>query len=109
MQLYRFPAAARSTAPGALLGVALATLGSAAAQARPDSLTMTCAAAARLVSSNGAVVMGTGPNIFDRYVISVRYCSGFEVLKPEWIKTKDNPQCFVGYTCYVPTRDNFFR
>ena len=109
MQLCRFPSAARSAARGALLAMALATVGSAAAEARPDSLTMTCAAAARLVSSSGAVVMGTGPNIFDRYVISVRYCSGFEQLKPEWIKTKDNPQCFVGYTCFVPTRDNSFR
>lgn len=105
MQLYRFPRLAQSAA----LGAALAAISCGAALARPDSLTMTCAAAARLVAANGAIVMGTGPNIFDRYVISVRYCSGFEQLKPEWIKTKDNPQCFVGYTCYVPTRDNNFR
>lgn len=105
MQLYRFPAFARSAAVGATL----AAMTSNGALARPDSLTMTCAAAAGLISSQGAVVMGTGPNIFDRYVISIRYCSGFEQLKPEWIKTKDNPQCFVGYTCYVPTRDNSFR
>ncbi|MFG1248398.1 MULTISPECIES: hypothetical protein [Xanthobacter] len=105
MQLYRFPPFARSVAAGA----ALAIMTSGAAWARPDSLTMTCAAAARMVASNGAVVIGTGPNIFDRYVNSLRYCSGFEQLKPEWIKTKDNPQCFVGYTCYVPTRENSFR
>jgi hypothetical protein len=105
MQLYRFPAFARSVAAGAVL----AAMTSGAALARPDSLTMTCAAAAGLVSAQGAVVMGTGPDIFDRYVISLRYCSGFEQLKPEWIKTKDNPRCFVGYTCYVPTRENSFR
>lgn len=105
MQLYRFRPFARAAAAGA----ALAAMTSGAAMARPDSLAMTCAAAAGLVSSQGAVVMGTGPNIFDRYVSSLRYCSGSEQLKPEWIKTKDNPQCFVGYTCYVPTRDNNFR
>lgn len=105
MQLYRFPGFTRYAAAGATL----AAIASGPALARPDSLTMTCAAAAGMVSSQGAVVMGTGPNIFDRYVISLRYCAGSEQLKPEWIKTKDNPQCFVGYTCYVPTRDNFFR
>ncbi len=105
MQLYRFPRFALSVAAGA----ALLAGSSGLALARPDSLTMTCAAAAGLVSRSGAVVMGTGPNLFDRYVTSVRYCSGFEQLKPEWIKTKDNPACFVGYTCYVPTRDNYLR
>jgi len=105
MQLYRFPPLARAiVATLALLPAAALT--APAAEARPDSLAMTCAEAASLVTSQGAVVIGTGPNIFDRYVREVRFCSGAEQLKPEWIKTRDNPRCFVGYVCYVPSRDN---
>ncbi|MFG1319037.1 hypothetical protein [Xanthobacter autotrophicus] len=76
------------------------------AQARPDTLALSCEEAAALVTKNGAIVLGTGPNIYDRYVSQIRYCSGAEQLKAEWVKTRDNPQCFIGYTCYVPSRDN---
>jgi hypothetical protein len=76
------------------------------AQARPDTLALSCREAAALVNRGGAVVLGTGPNIYDRYVREIRFCSGAEQLKAEWVKTRDNPQCFIGYTCYVPSRDN---
>lgn len=76
------------------------------AQARPDTLALSCRDAAALVNARGAIVLGTGPNIYDRYVSQIRYCSGAEQLKAEWVKTRDNPQCFIGYTCYVPSRDN---
>lgn len=81
----------------------------AAAQGRPDTRALSCSEAQALVKARGGVVLTTGPDIFDRYVSEIRYCSGFEVLKPEWVRTRDNPQCFIGYTCYVPTRDNFQR
>ncbi|MEP9355248.1 hypothetical protein ABLE93_16795 [Xanthobacter sp. KR7-65] len=103
MQLYRFP---RRAAPAAL-ALALVTASTGAASARPDSLAMTCRQTASLVAQQGGVVIGTGPNIYDRYVSSLAFCSGAEQLKPEWVKTRDNPQCFIGYTCFVPTRDNF--
>ncbi|MFG1301150.1 hypothetical protein V5F49_15260 [Xanthobacter sp. V3C-3] len=105
MQLYRFPSPIGAIV-ATLVTVTALTAGPATAQARPDSLSMTCAEAANLVTTQGAVVIGTGPNLFDRYVREVRFCSGAEQLKPEWIKTRDNPQCFVGYVCYVPSRDN---
>ncbi|MDI4655789.1 hypothetical protein [Xanthobacter autotrophicus] len=76
------------------------------AQARPNTLALSCREAAALVNGSGAVVLGTGPNIYDRYVSQIRFCSGAEQLKAEWVKTRDNPQCFIGYTCYVPSRDN---
>ncbi|MFG1266703.1 hypothetical protein V5F40_01920 [Xanthobacter sp. DSM 14520] len=100
MQLSRVPPLA-----AALL---LATLAArpVEAQARPDTLALSCQEAAGLVTRSGAIVLGTGPNIYDRYVSQIRYCSGAEQLKAEWVKTRDNPQCFVGYTCYVPSRDN---
>lgn len=106
MQLYRF--ITRRGAAG-LLSAAAALAGPGLAHARPDTLAMSCREAAGLVTARGAIVLGTGPNIYDRYVREVRFCSGSEQLKPEWVKTRDNPQCFIGYTCYVPTRDQNFR
>lgn len=86
---------------------AMILLAAGGAQARPDSTAMSCHDAAALVARQGAVVMSTGPNTFDRYVSQVRYCAGGEELKPEWVRTRDVPQCFIGYTCYVPSRDTF--
>lgn len=86
---------------------AMILLAAGGAQARPDSTAMSCRDAAALVARQGAVVMSTGPNTFDRYVSQVRYCAGGEELKPEWVRTRDVPQCFIGYTCYVPSRDTF--
>ena len=105
MQLFRFPPRFRAIA-ATLAALASTAPAASVAQARPDSLSMSCAEVANLVTTQGAVVIGTGPNVFDRYVREVRFCSGAEQLKPEWIKTRDNPQCFVGYVCYVPSRDN---
>lgn len=93
----------------ALLSLSMLAATSGTALARPDSLAMTCSQTAGLVAKSNGIVIGTGPNIYDRYVASRASCMVEEQLKPAWVKTRDNPQCFIGYTCYVPTRDNFFR
>ncbi|MCB4768984.1 hypothetical protein LGR54_10245 [Ancylobacter sp. Lp-2] len=72
---------------------------SAFAQSMPNSLNMTCTATSNLVRQHGAVVIGTGPNIFDRYVANQRYCNVQQVTTPVWLQTSDNPQCFIGYRC----------
>ncbi len=77
------------------------------AQARPDSLAMTCAQASGLVKSQGAVVIGTGQFIYDRFVADTRFCPTFDTTKPAWLRTRDKAQCFVGYTC-VPVQDYLF-
>lgn len=69
------------------------------AQGRPDSLRMSCAAARGLVSTRGAVVLGTGPDIYDRFVASQGFCQRDEITKPTWVPTADTQQCFVGYRC----------
>jgi hypothetical protein len=66
---------------------------------RPDTLRMTCQQAAALVQSHGTIVLGTGPNLYDRYVTSCRFCYDSEYLLPSWVQTADNAQCFVGYHC----------
>jgi hypothetical protein len=83
------------------LTLALAVLwcGGAAAQSRPDATRMTCAAAAGAVRSAGAIVLNTGPQLYDRYVASQRFCALDEIMLPRWAPTIDNPQCFIGYVC----------
>ncbi|HEY9214707.1 MAG TPA: hypothetical protein VIQ29_17895 [Ancylobacter sp.] len=68
------------------------------AQARPDSLAMSCASASALVRDNGAVVIGTGPNLFERFVASAGFCQS-QRTEPAWIPTADQRQCLVGQRC----------
>ena len=92
------------------LAAAAALLGSAhaasAQQGMPNSTQMTCAQALALVTSRGAVVLATGGRTYDRYVRDRGFCWPTQDTKPEWVPTRDKPQCFVGYTCFDPARDN---
>lgn len=94
---------------GAILLAAAALLPAPEAWARPMSTSMSCAQTAALVRSQGAVVIGTGPELYDRYVNDKRFCYPEQDLKPEWVPTRDQRQCFIGYTCYDPSRDHDFR
>ena len=82
------------------LVTALLLLGTAAyAQGRPSIQTMTCSAAAAFVASGGAVVLGTGPYTYDRFVRDGSYCERRGLTQPAWERTIDQPQCFIGYRC----------
>ena len=82
------------------LALAVALCGSvSAAQARPDSLRMSCGQTSALVQSHGGVVIGTGADIYDRFVTGCSFCPDMSFLQPAWIQTRDNPQCYVGYRC----------
>ena len=97
-----FPAANPAACTSAWLAAALAAFFGlslpATAQARPNSLSMSCAQAQALVQREGAVVIGTGPNLYDRFVTDAGYCTS-KRSKPAWIATRDNPQCLVGQLC----------
>jgi hypothetical protein len=72
----------------------------AAAQGRrPDTLQMTCRQAAGLVHAQGSIVLGTGPDIYDRYSTGCGFCPDMSYLAAAFLRTADNPQCFVGYRC----------
>lgn len=110
MQLYR----SMGDTPRGVLGAGLlalvlagAPVGVIEAQARPSTPSMSCSQAAALVRSKGAVVLNTSSTTYDRYVRDVSFCAGSEQLKPEWVATRDVPQCFIGYTCIVPDRNNW--
>ena len=53
----------------------------AAAQSRLDTTRMSCASARALVLRQGAIVLGSGPSIFDRYVASRAYCMSTEQIE----------------------------
>lgn len=97
----------RLTTGGCIAAVVLAGwMTAASAQGRPDSLTMTCQQASALVRSRGALVLGTGPNVYDRYVADGRFCTLPDVAEPAWVATRDKRQCMVGYRC-KPATDFF--
>lgn len=83
-----------------LLAVAIAV--PALAQGRPDSATMTCGQTAALVRQRGALILGTGPLIYDRYVSDRGQCAATQQTKQAFVATRDNPSCFVGFTCIEP-------
>lgn len=69
------------------------------AQERPNTLEMSCKAAAGLVARQGAIVLGTGSSTFDRYVASRSFCTVDDIIQPGFVPTVDNPNCFIGYYC----------
>lgn len=76
-----------------------ALVSEAMAQRRPSTLNMTCAQAQSTVRSVGAIVLSTGPHTYDRFVANRRFCTPDEELVPTWARTRDTPQCMVGYRC----------
>lgn len=77
------------------------------ASARPATYAMSCASAAGLVARHGGIVLDTSPTTFDRYVSDLRFCMPGQALRPEWVRSRDVRQCFIGYTCYDPDRGSW--
>lgn len=69
------------------------------AQPRPSTLNLSCSAARSLVAARGAVVLGTGPSTYDRFVRDWGFCDRFQTTEPALERTADSPQCFIGYRC----------
>lgn len=90
----------------ACAGLAIAIIASIAlaptdgfAQARIDSLSMTCAALKDVIQKRGVVIVGTGPNVYDRYVANGRFCAPTQITDNGFVPTSDNRQCAAGYLC----------
>jgi hypothetical protein len=67
---------------------------------------MTCAQARRIVASQGAAVLRTGPATYDRYVRDGSFCALQETARPAWVRTADVAQCPVGGVCRSVEIDN---
>lgn len=87
-----------------LVGALLCTAMAGTAGAQTASISLTCAQAAALVQDRGQVVLATSRTLYDRYVRDRSFCDYDQDTRPEWVPTRDNPQCFVGYTCFDPSR-----
>jgi hypothetical protein len=69
-------------------------------EAQGDTLQMNCAQAKGSVKGSGGIVLKSGPNHFDLYHRSGGTCSRLgESMQPAFVRSKDNPVCFIGYTC----------
>ncbi len=65
-----------------------------------DTLKMSCGEAKAMVKGKHGVLLSSGPNRFDRYHGRGFTCDkNEEVMQPAMVRTKDNPLCFIGYTC----------
>ncbi|MEN3930240.1 hypothetical protein WJT86_04085 [Microvirga sp. W0021] len=82
---------------------------SASAQARSLTRNMSCQEAKNVIDKQGFAVLDTDKFIYDRYVKDERFCPPRQATEPAWVPTKDNPQCFIGYTCIEPDSDIWFR
>ena len=67
--------------------------------ARPDTRSMSCQQAQRLLAREGAVVMSTGRHTYDRFVVSGDFCEVAEWAYTATAPTKDTRACPLGYTC----------
>lgn len=77
------------------------------AQNRPLTRAMSCAAAQNLVSSRGAIVLNTDQFIYDRYVRNAGFCPNQQTTRAAMVPTKDNANCFIGFTCTEIEIDNW--
>ena len=84
--------------PLALVMLSLAPSATALAQ-RQSTRTMTCAAARNLVVTRGAIVLSTGPDLYDRYVSNQGACAAGQIERPSFAPTLDNPACALGSVC----------
>ncbi len=93
----------------ALLSAILVTAGLSPALAQRLSTTnLTCAQARAVVSREGAAVLGTGGQTYDRFVRDRSFCEATEIGRRAFVPTRDAPGCFVGFTCYEPGRGDRF-
>ena len=71
------------------------------AEARVNTTNLTCRQAQDLVYSRGAIVLSTGRNTYDRFVVNRSFCPNGDYTEPAYVRTRDRRSCNIGYTCTV--------
>ena len=82
-----------------LITLAALLAGASFAEARPNTLTMSCGVAAATVARAGAIVLSTGEFTYDRFVATKDFCLRTETTEPGIAPTIDSPSCQIGYVC----------
>jgi hypothetical protein len=67
---------------------------------------MACNQARTLIATRGSAVLSTGPYTYSLFVAGVGFCPRPQVTEPAWVRTGDNPQCFIGFRCRDTDLDN---
>lgn len=75
---------------------------------RLSTVDLTCAQARNVVLRQGAAVLGTGGQTYDRFVRDRNFCEPTEIGRRAFVPARDTPACFVGFTCYEPSRNDRF-
>ena len=82
-----------------LAALALIVAGMSIAEARPNTLDMSCAEATAVIQHAGAIVLSTGVHTYDRYVANGSFCIPGQDTRYALAPTKDTRNCRLGYTC----------
>ncbi|WP_244612389.1 hypothetical protein [Methylobacterium haplocladii] len=75
------------------------------AQPRPYTPELSCAAVRGIVARQGAVVLATSPNAYERVFLDSGACQGEVTSAPAFEPTLDDPNCFAGYRCKQRNND----
>ncbi|AEV38344.1 hypothetical protein PSE_3840 [Pseudovibrio sp. FO-BEG1] len=67
---------------------------------------LTASEAKALVQDKGAIVLSTGPGLYDRYVANASYCATHEETERAYVVTKDSNHSLIGYTCVVDNKNS---
>ena len=82
----------------AALVLAMVPLNYAGAQARIDSRSVSCNDLQGRLKQSGALIVSSGPNIYDRYVFDGQFCSVTQIASPSFVATRDAASCLI-YRC----------
>jgi hypothetical protein len=69
------------------------------AQGRPSTTSMSCTQVARLVATQGSVVLSTGGFTYDRFVSTRGFCPRSTYSHAAIVATRDAAQCSIGFYC----------
>ena len=91
------------------LAAACVVAGQLATPAFAEAPTISCGQARAQVTAQGAAIVRSSPNVYDRYVTDRRFCAPTQGLRLALIATTDAAFCPVGYRCEEPTMSRFAR
>ncbi|KZL23900.1 hypothetical protein [Pseudovibrio sp. WM33] len=81
--------------------VSVASVAQAMNAPRTNTTDLTGSQVKSLVQEKGAIILSTGPGLYDRYVANGSYCSPSEETQRAYVVTKDSNHSLIGYTCVV--------
>lgn len=86
------------------LALALCAVLAVPASAQTSGVTsrMTCLDAMALVKRQGSVLLDTGNQTVFRFVRDRSFCEITEIADLQFVPTRDNPECPLGYRCREP-------